>query len=55
MLSKKIKKECFDVIEKAEGTPVKDNLISTLPLDSMLRDITESFSELKGTVSRKSA
>ena len=47
MIANKIKKDCRDPIEKAEGTPIKDSLISTLPFDAMLRDLNESFTELK--------
>ena len=47
MVANKIKKDCCDPIEKAEGTPIKDGLISTLPLDAMLRDLDESYTESK--------
>ena len=47
IIANKIKKECCDIVEKAEGTPLKENLLATMPLETMLRDVKESHSELQ--------
>ena len=47
MITNKVKSECWDVVENTEDSQTKQNLISTLPLDTMLRDMTDSYNELK--------